>query len=76
MDPESMRSMMEAIPSMVEQCFATMNAEEVGSMMQDMMSEMMESCCSMMDAEQRQEMLSMCRKMLDQFEEKYSFQQV
>ena len=76
MDPESMRSMMEAMPSMMEQCFATMNAEEMGSMMHDMMPKMMEGCFSKMDSEQRQGMLNMCREMLDQIEEKYSSQEV
>jgi hypothetical protein len=48
-----------------------MNAEEMGSMMHDMMPKMMESCFSKMDSQQRQGMLSMCREMLDQIEAKY-----
>jgi hypothetical protein len=66
-----MRSMMEGMPAMMEQCFGTMDAEETGSMMHDMMPKMMDSCFAKMDSQQRQEMLSMCRDMLDQIEAKY-----
>ena len=67
-DPEDMRSWMEGMPSMVEQCCGEMDAEQVGSMMEEWMPKMMESCFFMMDPEQREEMLTRCRKMLDQFE--------
>jgi hypothetical protein len=40
----------------------------MGSMMEEWMPKMMGSCFSMMDAEQREEMFSMCRQVLDQFE--------
>ncbi len=35
------------------------------------MPKMMDGCFSMMNIEQRQGMLSMCRRMLDQMEAKY-----
>jgi hypothetical protein len=67
-DPDDMRSWMEAMPAMIGQCCATMDAQEMGSMMEEWMPKMMGSCFSMMDAEQREEMFSMCRQVLDQFE--------
>ena len=72
MDPEKMCSMMEGMPSMMEHCFATMDAEEMGNMLHDMMPKMMENCFSHMDAQQREEMLSMCREMLDGLETSYA----
>ena len=68
MDREDMRSWMEAMPSMIEQCCGEMDAEEIGSMMDEWMPKMTESCFSMMDAQQREQIVNMCREMLDQFE--------
>ncbi|NIN64274.1 MAG: hypothetical protein GTO63_06160 [Anaerolineae bacterium] len=69
-DPEDMRSWMDAMPSMMEQCCGKMRAKEVGCFMEERMSEMMKCCPCMMHPEQREETTKMCREMLDRFEAK------
>ena len=56
---------------MMPQMMGNMGNEEIESMMLDMMPRMMDTCFSEMDREQRQSMLTHCRGMLDQIEEKY-----
>jgi hypothetical protein len=56
---------------MMENSFSEMEGGEIESMMHDMMPKMMEGCFSKMTEEQRQGMLTMCRGMLDEIEEKY-----
>ncbi len=60
--------MMDAMPTVMERCFGTMDSEEAGSTMQDMMPNTMESCLPMMNAQQQEEMLGKCREKLDKFE--------
>jgi hypothetical protein len=55
----------------MDQCFAKMDADEMASMMHEMMPKMMGSCFSKMDSTQRQGMLTMCREMLDKIEAEY-----
>jgi hypothetical protein len=50
------------------QWFGTMDAEEIGSWMEEWLPGMMEWCFSGLDAEQRERMLGLCREMLDQIE--------
>ena len=45
--------------------------EDVAKMMGEMMPRMMDTCFSEMDRERRQFMLTHCRGMLDQMDEKY-----
>ncbi len=45
--------------------------EDVAKMMDEMMPRMMDTCFSEMDRERRQFMLTHCRGMLDQMDEKY-----
>ncbi len=76
MGSEGMSKMMgEMMPQMMEkmmpQMMGNMGHEEIESMMLDMMPRMMDNCFSAMDNERRQFMLTHCRGMLDQMEEKY-----
>ena len=48
-----------------------MGSEEMENMMIDMMPRMMDTCFSEMDTERRKFMLTHCRSMLDQMDEKY-----
>jgi hypothetical protein len=84
MGPEGMAKMMgEMMPQMMgktghngmaemmPQMMGKMGHEEIERMMLDMMPRMMDTCFSEMEGERRQFMLSHCRGMLDQMEEKY-----
>ena len=55
------------MPKMMER----MGPERMERMMTDMMPKMMDTCFSAMDKERRQFMLTHCRGMLDEVEEKY-----
>ncbi len=70
--PEDITKMMgEMMPQMMPQMMGKMGNEEIERMMLDMMPRMMDTCFSEMDRERRQFMLTHCRGMLDQMEEKY-----
>ena len=58
-------------PDDVIKMMGKMGHEEIERMMIDMMPQMMDNCFSEMDRERRQFMLSHCRGMLDQMDEKY-----
>ena len=49
-----------------------MDGQEVEAMIHDMMPKMMDGCFSKMTREQRTGMLSMCRDMLNEIEQKYA----
>ena len=66
--PEDMTKMM---GEMMPQMMGKMRQEEIESMMLDMMPRMMDTCFLEMDRKRRQFMLTHCRGMLDQIEEKY-----
>ncbi len=69
---EMMPQMMEKMgPEGMSKMMGEMGNEEIESMMLDMMPRMMDTCFSEMDRERRQFMLTHCRAMLDQMEEKY-----
>ncbi len=73
--PEEMIEMMgkmmsTMMPAMMDPCSASMNPREMTSTMHEMVPKMMESCFREMTVEQRRGMLSMCRSMLDEIEEK------
>lgn len=68
MGPGAMADMM---PEMMEGSIEMMQPEDMERMMHDAMPRMMESCFSRMEDEQRRSMLSMCRRTLDQVEEKF-----
>ena len=63
--------MADLMPDMMEGSFEQMLPEDMQRMMHDAMPKMMESCFSRMGDEQRRSMLSMCRRTLDQVEEKF-----
>ncbi len=66
--PEDAAKMMgEMMPRMMEK----MGSEGIEHMMLDMMPSMMDTCFSEMDTERRKFMLTHCRGMLDQMDEKY-----
>ncbi len=78
--PEDVTKMMgEMMPQMMEKMgpegmakmMGKMGHEEIEGMMLDMMPRMMDTCFSAMDRERRQFMLTHCRSMLDQMDEKY-----
>lgn len=70
--PEDMEKMMGSMHEMMEHSFENMDGEEIGAMIHDMMPKMMDGCFSKMTPEQRTGMLSMCRDMLNEVEQKYS----
>ncbi len=73
MRAEDMAKMMSTMmPAMMEQFASSMNPEEMTSTMHEMVPKMMESCFGKMSVEQRKGMLSMCRSMLDELEQKHT----
>jgi hypothetical protein len=69
---EMMPQMMEKMgPEVMSKMMGEMGNEEIEHMMLDMMPRMMDTCFSEMDKGRRQFMLTHCRSMLDQMEEKY-----
>ena len=71
MGSKSSEDMTKMMGEMMPQMMGNMGNEEIESMMLDMMPRMMDTCFSEMDRERRQFMLTHCRGMLDQMEEKY-----
>ena len=69
-DLEKMMSTM--MPAMMEKFASSMDPEEMTSTMHEMVPKMMESCFGKMSVEQRKGMLSMCRSMLDELEQKHT----
>ena len=66
--PEGMAELM---GSMMPQMMRSMGHAQMENMMLDMMPRMMDTCFSEMDSERREFMLTHCRSMLDQMEERY-----
>ncbi len=56
---------------MMGKFFADMTAEDKQKMMEEMMPKMMENCLTPMSEEQRRNMLTFCRKMLGEMEERF-----
>ncbi len=71
MGRKSSEDMSKMMGEMMPQMMGKMGQEEIERMMLDMMPRMMDTCFSEMDMERRQFMLTHCRAMLDQMEEKY-----
>lgn len=70
--PEGMAQMMgENMCQGMPQMMAKMGRQEIASMMLDTMPRLMHTCFSGMDPQPREFMLTHCRGMLDQVEEKY-----
>ncbi|MFC2056780.1 hypothetical protein ACFLTO_04330 [Chloroflexota bacterium] len=69
--PEDFEKMMQGMHGMMENAFSNMDGEEIGSMIHEVMPNMMESCFSKMNEEQRNDMLKVCREMLDKIEKEY-----
>ena len=74
--PKESREMMPMVldllgPEDMGKMMGDMKAEQIEHMMQDVMPRMMDSCFGEMDRERREFMLTHCRGMLDQMEEKY-----
>ncbi len=70
--PEDMEKMMGSMHEMMEHSFENMDGQEVEAMIHDMMPKMMDGCFSKMTQAQRTGMLSMCRDMLNEIEQKYA----
>ncbi len=66
--PEQKRDMMDKMmPKMME----SMGAEDMLETMHEMMPRMMENCLGSMSEEERRKMLTFCRTMLGEMEEKF-----
>ena len=68
MGPGGMAAMM---PDMMEGSLEQMRPEDMERMMHDAMPKMMDHCFSRMEGEQRRSMLTMCRRTLDEVEERF-----
>ena len=71
-EPEKMKGMMSGMmPEMMKQCMGELGSGDMMETMHEMMPQMMENCLAPMSEEERRKMLTFCRNMLGEMEEKF-----